>query len=77
MSVSRYVLVELAAELRRLLVDVPPASASDAQWADWNIRKAAVLDMLAAVQPSGTSNATEQASAARYEARRLSGSSPY
>ncbi|RZS30515.1 hypothetical protein EV193_11635 [Herbihabitans rhizosphaerae] len=79
MSVSRYVVVELAAQVRHLLTNVPAAAAPEAQWADWHVRKAALLEMLGAVEPSLAIHTKDQASSARYEASRLSRTttSPY
>jgi hypothetical protein len=77
MSVSRCVQIELAAEVRRLLADVPPAAASDTQWADWFAREAAVLDIYGASEPSLAVHIKDVASTARYEARRLTHRDPY
>jgi hypothetical protein len=67
----------LAAEIRRLLADVPPAAAPETQWADWYVREAAVLDIYAASEPALSVHIKDVASTARFEARRLTRKDTY
>lgn len=66
---SRSVQSEVCAAVRGLLSSVPPYGASSQQRADYQTRKAEVLDLIAAVDPSLAAQAGVLAARARHEAR--------
>jgi hypothetical protein len=63
--------VETCVAIRALLSSVPRTGASAQQRADYYLRKAEVLDLLAATYPSLATPARELADQARREAARL------
>ncbi|MGI9003529.1 MAG: hypothetical protein ACR2GH_18055 [Pseudonocardia sp.] len=57
--------------MRELLASVPRYGADSQQRADYQVRKAEVLDFLAAANPSQAAQAMALAARARYEARAI------
>ena len=68
---SRWVELEIAAAIRMLLASIPPQETTTRQRADYQLRKAEVLDWLAATHPAWAAQATAISARARHEARAL------
>lgn len=68
---SRAMQSEVSAVMRELLSSVPRYGADSQQRADYQLRKAEVLDFLAAANPVVAAQAMALASRARYEARAI------
>lgn len=62
---------EVCAAIRSLLASVPPYGAAPHRRADYQIRKAEVLDMVAVTDPYLSAQARELAVHARYEAQAI------
>lgn len=70
-TMSRVVQTEVCTAIRALLASVPPFMASIQQHADYQIRKAEVLDLLAATDPCLAVQAGNLAARARQEAHTI------
>lgn len=70
-TASRIVQNEVRIAIRTLLAEVPPLSASRDQRSAWQLRKAEVLDLMAATDPAVAAEARALAARARYEARAI------
>lgn len=68
---SRPVQLEVCAAIRALLASVPPFSASIQQRADYLVRKAEVLELIAATDPCLAAQAGQLADRARQQAHAL------
>lgn len=68
-TASRIVHNEVCIAIRTLLAEVPSLSASRDQRSAWQLRKAEVLDLMAATDPAVAAEARALAARARYEAR--------
>jgi len=69
---SRVVQAEVSAAMRELLSSIPPHGASSQARVDWHLRKAEVLDFVAATHPQYAAQAMTLALRARSEARAIS-----
>lgn len=68
---SRWVQLEVSAAVRALMASIPPHESSVQQRADYHVRKAEVLDLIAATNPAWAAQATALAARARHEARAI------
>jgi DTW domain-containing protein YfiP len=71
MAASRVVQNEVCIAIRALLAGVPSLSATPEQRSAFQLRKAEVLDLLAATDPVVAAEARQLAARARYEARAI------
>lgn len=72
MAASRVVQAEVCIAIRALLAEVPSLTASTEARAAFQLRKAEVLDLLAATDPVVAAEARALAARARHEARAIS-----
>ncbi len=70
-AMSRVVQSEVCTAIRALLASIPPFAASIPQRVDYQVRKAEVLDLVAATDPCLAIQAGELAARARQEANAL------
>jgi len=68
---SRVVEAEVGAAVRELLSSVPPQGAGSQARADWYVRKAEVLDFVAATHPQWAAQSIGLAVRSRAEARAI------
>ena len=69
---SRSIEREISAAICALVAMIPPHDATKRQRADYQIRKAEVLDLVAATRPAWAAQATAISARARHEARVIS-----
>jgi len=68
---SGVVQAEVGAQVRELLSSVPPQDADSKTRADWYVRKAEVLDFVAATHPQWAAQAERQGLRAESKARAI------
>jgi hypothetical protein len=68
---SKLIEREISAAICALVATIPPHDATKRQRADYQIRKAEVLDLIAATHPAWAAQATTISARARHEARAI------